>query len=406
MARTAAGLPAGQRLTDFISLGVIAKQFPREKIDEILRETGRQSQRQRQLPAHVVVYYVIAMALYMNVSYGEVLRCLVEGLEWLGLDVGKLRQTGKSAISQARTRLGSKPIERLYEEVVKPIATKRTRGAWCGQWRLVSIDGTTLDVADTVENEAAFDRPGASRGESGYPQLRLVALVENGTHVLLGAQVGPYRTGEVTLAKQAAGALGAGMLCLADRGFFGYEFWQQAHQSGADLLWRVKKNMRLPCVQRLADGSYLSEIYPSDKARRHGKDAVRVRVVEYRLEGVEGAEPLYRLLTTVLDPARGPAQELAALYHDRWAIETAFGELKTHLRGRQIVLRSKTPDLVRQECYGLLLTHFAVRGLMHEAALRAHRDPDDLSLVHAVRVVRRKLSTFVAFPPSTQKAPS
>ncbi len=406
MTRTAAGLPAGQRLTDFISLGVIAKQFPREKIDEILRETGRQSQRQRQLPAHVVVYYVIAMALYMNVSYGEVLRCLVEGLEWLGLDVGRLRQTGKSAISQARTRLGSKPLERLYEEVVKPIATKQSLGAWYGRWRLVSIDGTTLDVADTAENEAAFGRPGASRGESGYPQLRLVTLVENGTHVLLGAQVGPCRTGEVTLAKQAAGALAAGMLCLADRGFYGYELWQRAHRSGADLLWRVKKNMRLPCVRRLADGSYLSVIYPSEKARRHGKSAVRVRVVEYRLEGIEGAEPLYRLLTTVLDPARAPAQELAALYHDRWEIETAFGELKTHLRGRQIVLRSKTPDLVRQECYGLLLAHFAVRGLMHEAALRAHRDPDELSFVHAVRVVRRKLSTFVAFPPGTQGAPS
>jgi IS4 transposase len=176
--------------------------------------------------------------------------------------------------------------------------------------------------------------------------------------------------------------------------------WQRARATGAQLLWRSKKNIRLPCEKRLADGSYLSRVYPSEKARRHQTHGVTVRVIEYRLDGVAGAEPIYRLVTSMLDPQPAPAQELAALYHERWEIETALAELKTHLRGAKIVLRSKTPDLVRQEFYGLMMAHFAVRGLMHEAALKADTDPDELSFVHAVRVVRRKLATFRAIPPS------
>ena len=194
-------------------------------------------------------------------------------------------------------------------------------------------------------------------------------------------------------------SLGPAMLCLADRNFFSFAFWEKAASTGADLLCRVKKNLVLPCQARLADGSYLSTIYASPTARRKNQGGVQVRVIEYALEGLPGAEPLYRLVTTILDPDEAPAQELAALYHERWEIETALGELKTHLRGAQIVLRSKKPELVRQEFYGLVMAHFAVRGLMHEAALGADVDPDQLSFVHAVRVVRRKLPRFVATPP-------
>lgn len=400
MARTMAGLAEGTRVTDFISLGVVADRFPLSQVQEILRETGRASARQRQLPAHVVVYYVIALALFMNVSYGEVLRCLVEGLEWLGLPVRRIRKTGPSGISQARTRLGHEPLRRLYQEVVVPIATASTKGAWYRHWRLVSIDGTTLDVADTKENDASFGRPGASRGRTAYPQIRLVCLVENGTHLLFETQMGPYGASETQLSKTLLGQLTPEMLCLADRGFFGYEAWRQASATGAALVWRVKKNLVLPCLKRLPDGSYLSRIYPSPKDRRHDRRGIDVRVVEYRLEGVEDAEPLYRLITTIPDPEMGPAHELAALYHERWEIESAFDELKTHLRGRGIVLRSKTPELVRQEFYGLLLAHFAVRALMHQAALHGDVDPDTLSFVHSVRVVRRKLAQWVSFPPS------
>jgi hypothetical protein len=256
-----------------------------------------------------------------------------------------------------------------------------------------------MDVADEKLNEKAFGRPTPSRGRSAFPQVRFVSLVENGSHVLFGTQVGDYGTGELALAKGVLGFLNARMLCLADRYFFGFDLWNQAKSSGAELLWRVKNNLRLPVEERLADGSYLSRIYPSQKDQRRRTNGVLVRVIEYQLEGVPGAEPFYRLLSTILDPEKAPAKELAALYHERWEIETAFDELKTHLRGSKMVLRSKTPDLVRQEFYGLLMAHFAVRGLMHEAALKAQEDPDRLSFIHAVRVVRRKLHVFHAIPP-------
>ena len=400
MARTLATLPEGSRVTDYISLGVITKTFPLKRVRAVLAATGKASQRERDLPAHVVVYYAIALALYMQSSYREVLRCLLEGVQWLLDPAVTLKVASNAGISQARTRLGWEVLRQLHDQAVKPIAVTATKGAWYRGWRLVSVDGSTLEVADESANNAAFGRPGARRGESAFPQLRFVALVENGTHVLFGTKMGPYATGENTLAKDVLTALDSDMLCLADRGFFGYEMWRQALATKAALLWRIKRYAVLPCDRRLADGSYLSRIYPSDKDRRQQTNAIGVRVIEYRLQGVADAEPLYRLLTSLLDPAPAPATELAALYHQRWEIETALAELKTHLRGAKLVLRSKTPDLVRQEFYGLMMAHFAVRGLMHEAALKADTDPDQLSFLHAVRVVRRKLATFNAIPPS------
>ena len=406
MARTVATLPAGSRITDYISLGVVAKTFPPDKVRAVLAAGKKESVRQRDLPAHVVVYYVIALTLFMQSSYREVLSCLLEGIQWLAEPSVGIHVAGNSGISQARTRLGWEPLQQLHDAVVKPIAVAATKGAWYRDWRLVSIDGSTLDVADEKGNDEAFGRPGSSRGKSAYPQIRFVSLVENGTHVLFGSRMSDYATSEVALAKTVLPNLSKGMLCLADRGFFGFEMWKQAAATGADLMWRVKKNILLPCEKRLPDGSYLSRIYPTQQNRRLGRNGVVVRVIEYRLEGVEGAEPFYRLATTILDQERAPAAELAAIYHDRWEIETAFDELKTHLRGAHIVLRSKTPDLVRQEFYGLLMAHFAVRGLMHEAALRAHEDPDRLSFLHAVRIVRRKIVSYGAISPSEPQSVS
>src|SRR2546429_4147539 len=294
MARTLAELPAGSRITDYISLGVIAKFFPVEKIREGLEQTKRASVRERDLPAHVVVYYVIALALYMQSSYREVLRCLLEGIQWLVEPAAGVKVAGNSGISQARTRLGWEPVRQLHDEVVRPVAVAATKGAWYRAWRLISVDGSTLDVADEDGNNEAFGRPGASRGESAYPKIRFVSLVENGTHVLFGSRMADYATSEIALAKTVLPSLKKGMLCLADRGFFGFEMWKQAAATGADLLWRVRKNIVLPCEKRLPDGSYLSRIYASDKNRRRGTDGIIVRVIEYRLEGIEGAEPVYR----------------------------------------------------------------------------------------------------------------
>jgi hypothetical protein len=346
MARTVASLPAGSRITDYISLGVVAKFFPRDKVDAVLERTGRASVRERDLPAHVVVYYVIALALYMRSSYREVLRCLLEGVQWLLDPSASIKVAGKSGISQARSRLGPEPVKALYEAVVAPIAQAQTKGAWYRQWRLMSLDGSTLDVADTVDNDKTFGRPGASRGNSAYPKIRFVALLENGTHVLWAARMDKYSTDELTLAEEVVPALRKGMLCLADRFFPSYKLWQKAAKTGADLLWRTRRNARLEVDKRFPDGSYLSRIYPTTSDRRKERNAVVVRVIDYRLDKVPDAEPLYRLITTILDHKLAPAQELAALYHERWEIENSLDELKTHLRGAQIVLRSKTPELV------------------------------------------------------------
>jgi hypothetical protein len=404
MARTLATLPAGSRITDHISLGVIAKYFPTDKVHAVLQQTKRTSVRHRDLPAQVVVYYVIALALYMRSSYREVLRCLLEGVQWLMDPSAEVKVAGKSGISQARSRLGAAPLKALYESVVVPIATSNTQGAWYRQWRLVSLDGSTLDVADTADNDKAFGRPGASRGASAYPKIRFVGLLENGTHVLWAARMADYATDELKLAEDVVPALGKGMLCLADRFFPSYRLWQQANKTGAELLWRTRQNARLEVDRRFRDGSYLSRIYASTSDRRNQRKAVVVRVIDYRLKNVEDAEPIYRLITTILDPKQAPATELAALYHERWEIETTLDELKTHLRGAQIVLRSKTPELVRQEFYGLLMAHFAIRGLMHEAALHADEDPDRISFLHSTRVVQRRMARFVAIPPSGQES--
>jgi hypothetical protein len=406
MARTVASLPAGSRITDYLSLGVITKFFPADKVRDILNETKRASIRERDLPAHVVVYYVIALALYMRSSYREVLRCLLEGVQWLLDPSASVKVAGKSGISQARSRLGAEPLQKLYAATVAPIAERRTKGAWYREWRLISLDGSTLDTADTAANEKAFGRPGASRGSSAFPKIRFVALLENGTHVLWAARMGPYATDEITLAQDVVPALSEGMLCLADRFFPSYQLWQKAARTGADLLWRTRQNARLDLDRRLPDGSYLSRIYASTSDRRNQRKGIVVRVIDYRLKDVPGAEPIYRLITTILDPAQAPAKELAALYHERWEIETALDELKTHLRGAQIVLRSKTPELVKQEFWGLLMAHYAIRGLMHEAAMKADEDPDRLSFLHAVRVVQRRLARFAAIPPSAENDPA
>jgi transposase IS4-like protein/DDE family transposase len=400
MPRTIAELPAGTRITDYISLGVLTKTFPLRRIQAILDKAGKASVRERELPAHVVVYYVIALALYMQSSCREVLRCLLEGVRWLAGPTVSIKVTGKSGISQARKRMGSEPIRQLHDAVVKPVATRQTNGAWYRDWRLLSLDGSTLDVADTGDNAAAFGRPSGLRGAGGFAQVRFVSLVENGTHVLLASEMDSYKTSEHALAKRVIPSLSAGMLCLADRLFSGYRLWEQARSTGADLLWRVGQTFGLAVHKRLRDGSWLSYLYASTYDLRRKRKGILVRVIEYRLEGVADAEPSYRLITTILDHKKAPAQELAALYHERWEIETALDELKTHLRGSKIILRSKMPDMVRQEFYGLMMAHFAIRSLMHDAAVRAHVDPDRLSFLHAVRVARRKLPQYATIPPS------
>jgi Insertion element 4 transposase N-terminal/Transposase DDE domain len=400
MARIRKGLPAQVDVAHLISAGVLAAVCPRALIEEVLNDTGRASQRNRLLPAPAVVYYVMALALWREAPLEEVLRVVCEGLHWLGggRDVAGV-QASKSALSQARTRLGADVMKQLAARVLKPLAEAGAPGAWWRQWRVMAFDGSVLDVADEKVNAAYFGYPSASRGQSAFPQMRLLGLVECGTHAVVGAEVGPCTTSEQALANQLLPThLKPDMLVLADRGFYGFKLWQKACATGAKLLWRVKSNLKLPVEETLSDGSYLSTVYDSeDHQREHG---CTVRVIEYQLEGsAKVVQDNYRLVSNLLEPQEAPALELAALYHERWEVESVFDEFKTHLRGASTVLRSKTPELVQQELWGLLLAHFAVRQLMAQAAWQSKRDPDELSFVHAVRVLKRKMPQAAAIPP-------
>jgi hypothetical protein len=398
-----------QRLSDHISIGVLTRVFPPDLVDRVVERVGRREQRERLLPARVVVYYVLGLALYSSCSYEEVMRMLVDGLAWQSGWRRPWSVPTKAALFKARARLGSEPLRALFEEVAVPLATPATVGARYRDWRLVSIDGTCLDVADTPANERRFGRPGSGRGTGvgAFPQLRLAGLGECGTHALFAVAVGPLADDERTLAGRLLGSLGPGMLCLADRGLYGYELWDRAAATGAELLWRTRSSHRLPVIKRLSDGSFLSEVYASEDRRRrtHGRP---VRVVEYEIDdpGRPTNDTRYRLLTTILDPDRAPASELAPHYAQRWEFESALDELKVHQRGPRVVLRSKTPDGVIQEVYGHLCVHYAIRWLMHRIALEHGHDPDRISFTRTLRAARRTTASHAGFSPrSTRRRP-
>ena len=383
-----------QRLSDHVALGLLTRTFPPGLVDAVLTETRRQQQRHRLLPARLVVYYVLGMTLFSSSGYEEVMRSLVEGLSWESGWARTWTVPSQPAISQARARLGAEPMQALFERGCVPMATAGTPGGFYRGWRLVGMDGTTLDVADTPDNDEAFGRPGHSRGQgSAFPQLRLVALAECGTHAMFAASMGRYSTGESTLARELVGALGPGMLVLADRGFTAHPLFSAFAATGADLLWRAKGNAVLPVLERFADGSFRSEIVatPDKRAREHVHG---VRVIEYGIDdpGRPAAKDnRYRLLTTITDPDAAPAADLAALYAERWEFETALDELKTHQRGPRAVLRSKTSQGVRQEAYGLLCTHYAIRSLMSTAAADRDIDPDRISFTATLHAARRSV---------------
>jgi hypothetical protein len=397
MARTQQKFRLGVGIGERISIANICRSIDSESIRDALAATGRSSIRKRDLPAEVVIYYVIAMALFMHVNLREVLFCLLDGLRLIrGTE---MKVTGKSGISQARSRIGHEPLRNLYENHVKPLATPQTKGAWFHGRRLISLDGSFFDLPAEKGLRRAFGGPATYVDRSPFPQIRFVCLAEIGTHVLFAARMGEYITSELALAQDVIPALEPGMLCLADRGFAGFPLWKQASSTGADLLWRIRNDRSIAVETILPDGSYLGRIRL--RRAKAGKDeSIPVRVIEYRIEGVEWSKDEdYRLMTTLLDPDKFPAEELAKLYQQRWEIETAFDELKTHLRGARVCLRSKTPELVRQEFYGLMLAHFVVRGLMHEAAHKADVDPDELSFTHSLRVLRRTLPIGPALSP-------
>jgi hypothetical protein len=391
--------PAGERLPDRIAIGLLTATFPPELVDRVVAETGRVQRRSRLLPARVVVYYVLAMCLFFGQGYEEGARLLTDGLAYARRWRGNWRVPTTAAITRARARLGPEPLRALFAEVCQPVATEAGSGSFYRAWRLVAVDGTTFDLPDTAANAGFFGRPGSPRGagKGAFPQVRVAGLGECGTHAIFAAALGPLAVHETELARRLFGRLRAGMLLIADRGFTGFDLWRAAAATGADLLWRVRNSAVLPVAEQLADGSYLSHIYAARDKHRHA-DPITVRVVEYTLAG---QATVYRLITTILDPAQAPALDLAALYAQRWEFEISLGELKTHQGAPRMVLRSHTPDGVQQEVYGFLLVHYAIRALMHQAALDAAIDPDQVSFTRTLRLARRQVPAQAALSPLT-----
>lgn len=404
------------RLTDRISLGVLAEVIPRDVIEDVLNETGRRERRSRLLPAHVMVRFCQAMCLFFDDDYEEVMRKLVGSLQSMDSWRDEWRVPSTSAITQARQRLGADPLRVLFERVTNPVAGLGTKGAWLASRRLMAVDGFMLDVPDTPENFAAFGRHSNGPKQSALPQVLVVALGECGSHAIVGAAFDGCHSGEKTLAVDLAGDLEPDMLVMADRNFYSYNLWEAYRHSGADLLWRASASIDLPVVEWLPDGSYLSLIINprSSKSRRkrlvedarNGIDVDPacghlIRVVEYEIPDREGngKDEIICLMTSILNPAEVNAVELAAAYHERWEFEGLIDEIKTHQRGSAQVLRSRSPEMVRQEIWSLLLTHYAVRRLMCRAADEADVDPDRLSFMRSLRVIRRQITAQADFSP-------
>lgn len=402
------------RLTDHIGLGVVSARFDRDLLEEVLNRTGRREKRSRRLPAHVMIRYVIAMGLFFTESYEEVMRRLVGNLRKLGSWVDDWQVPTASAITQARQRLGAEPVKMLFDRACLPLASPGTKGAWLARRRLMAIDATSFDVADTDDNVRRFGKMGSGPKASAYPKLHVAALAECGSHAIVGAVLGSCRTGERTLVADLVRRVGPGMLVLADAGLYSYELFSAFAATGADLAWRIGASVSIGHVRWLPDGSYLALIYRpglgTDRRARLVADAKAgrdvpaelgrlVRVVEYTVPDRNPDGELIAVITTITDPHELPALELAGAYHQRWEEESALDEIKTDLRGRGEVLRSKSPDLVEQQMWGLLLAHYAIRALLLQAADPAGYDPDRMSFIKGLRVVRRQVTDQAAISP-------
>ena len=393
-----------RRLSDLVSVGVLTRVFPPGLVDEVIAASGRTQRRHRSLPARVMAYFAIGMGLHSDGSYEDVLAALTDGLCWASGWQDEYPLPGKSAIFQARARLGFEPIAGLFARVAKPLAKPGSPGGFLAGRRLLAVDGTCLEVADTGANEEFFSRPGVSKGErAAFPLARLVAVAECGSHAILHAAVGAYTQSETTLlAEQLLPQLGSGVLLLADRGFFSYALWRNLIGVGADLLWRVRTDTAGPKpehIEDLPDGSWLAHLRRTTPAAERRAAPMLVRVIDYCIQDGRDNAETYRLFTTVTNPQEATAEQLAAAYTQRWEIEQTFDELKTHQRGARTVLRSKSPDLVLQEIWGHLCCHYAIRALMTQAADHAGLDPDRVSFTATLRIIRSTIARQGAFSP-------
>ena len=380
-------------------LQAIESAIPTEAIDQAIAATNSQEQRHRRLPTHLVVALVIAMHLWSDDCLVDVLKNLMDGLsrQWIRL-TQRWRVPSKSSITEARQRVGPQVMSQLFSAVARPLATPTIPGAFLNGLRLMSVDGTVLDVPDTASNARVFGYPGSRAGtQAAFPKARLVVLVEAGTHLITDALVSPYRLGERGRALRLLRSVSEGMLLMWDRGLHSFRMVHDTLQQQAHCLGRVPANVKFEVVEPLSDGSYLSWIAPDRKSKKKGASRIPVRVIEYVIEE-DSEQQVYRLITDLVDVALFPALLLAEQYHQRWEAENTLDELKTHLNGRKTPIRSHNPREVVQEIYGWLLAHWAVRCLMVQSAQEAGISPLRLGFTGALRVLRRAVPTLQSVP--------
>jgi hypothetical protein len=383
--------PAGETGRVLDRLIALEKVIRPMDIQQALKETGRVNLRACKLPHDVMMWVVLAMGIFTNLPIRQVFK-----------QARRFRVTEKtpsrSALCVARQRLGVKPVKRLFERTVRPLAEADTPGAFYRQWRLVSTDGTLEDVPDTPANAAHFGRPtSGTRGDGAFPQVRKVSLVEVGTHSEFALSIGSYRTSEKALFLELLPHLQPGMLFLCDRGFFSYDLWKELISREIHLLVRVTKSMVLKPIEMLSDGSYLAKIYRNSYDRDKDRNGILVRVIKYTIDDPQrtGHQEEHTLLTDLLDETECPASELIPGYHWRWEHELVFDEQKTHQdpprASKPTHLRSQTPAGVIQEIYALSLAHFAIRFMMFQAASRADFDTDRLSFTGCFQILQCRL---------------
>jgi len=378
---TLAKLPTDERIK------ALQRIIPRADVDEVLAQTGHDQAFCKRLPGWFMVWFVAGLGLFCTDCYRQIFR-------WLqSFRPGSI--PGRSTLCEARKRLGCRPLLALLKRVVCLLGKPETPGAFYRGMRTMAVDGFVLDVADTQANERAFGRPKSGRALGAFPQARVLALCETGSHVIWRFLIKSISRSETSMLPYLIGFLEANMLLLWDRVFLSYDSVFQVLARNAHLLVRIKGNRVFKPIQMLADGSFLSKMYRCDYDRRHDRNAIMVRIIEYTFTdpNLPWAGEKHRLLTTLLDPQLDPAKTLICLYHQRWEEELTFDEIKTHQRERP-VLRSQTPAGVIQEIYGLLLGHYVIRVLMHEAAQTLQIDPDRISFTATLKILRCRLASI------------
>jgi hypothetical protein len=388
-------IEAESKFSQELSLAAIEHIVPRAAIAEALAVEGRLNERERKLNLLITVLLVIMINIYTSDSMADVLEQMAQGLRYIWPDPDYVLPKA-SAITYRRYQVGARPMVALFHQVCQPLATPETPGAFLFGLRLMAIDGTTEDVPDTPANVAVFGRHQGDRGPSAFPQVQGVYLVECGTHAVVDAGFWPYHTSERVGGFRLLRSVTPGMLVMWGRGFHDYDMFVQTRQRGAHVLSRLPAHVKPKVVRRLADGSYLAYLRPSDYQRRKQGERLLVRVIEYTLTdpNLPGYGEVHRLVTTLLDPQAYPILDLICAYHERWEVEITIDEIDIHQRLLPGPLRSLKPVGVIQELYGLLIAHYIIRALMHEAAQQAHLDPDRLSFVGAIKVLQKAVPEF------------